>query len=215
MEFDSLLKLVGADPIFESSLLFAGNVNPNVIRIQLTRWVKSGRIYQIRRGLYSIAPPYRKNQPHPFLVANHLQRASYVSLQSALAYYDLIPEIVNITTSVTTGRPERLETPLGIFEFRHLKTNLLFGYQMLELGGQSALVATPEKALLDLIYLQPGGESTSYLKELRLQNIERFDQDLLKKQSEKFGTPKLRRAVNRILYEIFGDKTYNGIKPLA
>ena len=98
--------------------------------------MNSGRIYQLRRGLYSIAPPYQKEKPHPFLIANHLQRAPYVSLQSALAFYGFIPETVNTTVSVTTGRPDRLETPLGIYEFRHIKTALLFGYQMTELSGK-------------------------------------------------------------------------------
>ncbi len=199
MEYDSLLKLVGDDPVFESSLLLSGNINPKVVYLQLTRWVNSGRIYQLRRGLYSIAPPYQKTKPHPFLIANHLRRASYVSLQSALAFYSLIPETVNTTISVTTGRPERLETPLGFYDFRHIKTDLLFGYQMIDLESQNALVATPEKALLDLIYLQTGGESPNFIQELRLQNVDLLDLDLLKKQSEVFNTPKMQRAVKGIL----------------
>jgi hypothetical protein len=203
MEFDSLLKLIGDDPVFESSLLLAGNIDPKLVRLQLTRWVNSGRIYQLRRGLYSIAPPYQKTRPHPFLIANHLQRASYVSLQSALAFYSLIPEIVNTTVSVTTGRPERLETPLGLYEFRHIKTDLFFGYQMTDLEGQSALVATPEKALLDLIYLTPGGESPNYLRELRLQNVDLLDLDLLKKQSAVFDTPKMSKSVKNLSQLIF------------
>ena len=205
MEFNSLLKLIGDEPIFESSILLAGDVDPKLIRVQLSRWIKAGKIYQLRRGLYLIAPPYQRQQPHPFLVANHLQKASYVSLQSALSFYGLIPEVVNITTSVSTGRPERLDTPLGTFEFRHIKTELLFGYRMTELGEQSALIATPEKALLDLIYLQPGGDSLAYLKELRLQNTEKLDKDLLRRQSEKFNTPKLQNAVKGILQLISGE----------
>lgn len=205
MEFDSLLKLVGDDPIFESATLLAGNVDPKLIRVQLSRWVKAGKVFQLRRGLYSIAPPYQKKQPHPFFVANHLQKASYISLQSALSFYGLIPEVVNIITSVSTGRPEQLETPLGTYEFRHIKTELLFGYQMTELGEQSALVATPEKALLDLIYLQPGSNSMAYLKELRLQNTEKLDKDLLRTQSEKFNTPKLQNAVKSILQLMSGE----------
>jgi len=199
MEFNTLLKLVEDEPVFESSILLAGDVEPKLIRVQLSRWVKTGRIYRLRRGLYSIAPPYQRRQPHPFLVANRLKKASYVSLQSALSFYGLIPEVVNTTTSVSTGRPERLETPLGVYEFRHIKTELLFGFQMTGLGGQSALIATPEKALLDLIYLQPGGDSAAYLKELRLQNMEKLDKDLLRRQSEKFDTPKLKNAVTKLL----------------
>ena len=181
MNFEELLKLIGDDPIFASSLLLAGDINPKTVRLQLSRWVKSGRITQLRRGLYSIAPPYQKTKPHPFLLANHLRRASYVSLQSALAFYGLIPETVNSVVSVTTSRPERLETPLGVFEFRHIQPKLLFGYHMTDLAGQNALVATPEKALLDLVYLQTGGETWQYVQELRLQNMDRLDLDQLKK----------------------------------
>lgn len=198
MDYSSLVDLIGDDPIFESSLLLAGDVDPKLVHLQLTRWVKSGRVIQLRRGVYALAPPFQKKQPHPFLVANHLQMASYVSLQSALAYYDLIPEVVNTTTSVSTGRPERLVTPLGIYEYRHIKTALLFGYRSMDLGDQSALVATPEKALLDLIYLQPGGDSHSYLKELRLQNTSQIDLALLKQLSDIFGTPKLKNAYTEI-----------------
>jgi len=205
MEFNSLLKLVGDDPVFESSLLLAGNINPQIVRLQLTRWVNSGRVYQLRRGLYSIAPPFQKIRPHPFLVANHLQKASYVSLQSALAYYGLIPEVVNITTSVSTGRPERLETPIGIYEFRHIKMDLLFGYKKTNLGDQSAFVATPEKTLLDLIYLHPGGDSFDYLRELRLQNTEILDISILREFAEKFKTPKLQKAVKGILQLMTGE----------
>ena len=205
MVFDSLLALIDDDPVFESSLLLAGNINPQIVLLQLNRWVNSGRIYQLRRGLYSIAPPYQKIKPHPFLIANHLQKASYVSLQSALAFYGLIPEIANTTTSVSTGRPEHLETPLGRFEFRHIKANLLFGYRTTKLGEQSALVATPEKALLDLIYLQPRGNSTAYLNGLRLQNTEQLDLVLLEKQSEKFGTPKMLNAAKEITRIVSGE----------
>lgn len=205
MEFDDLIKLVGDDPVFESSLLLAGNINPKNVRLQLTRWVNSGRIYQLRRGLYSLAPPYQKVQPHPFLVANYLQRSSYVSLQSALAYYGLIPENVITTTSVTTGRPERLETPLGFFEFRHIKSDLLFGYHMFDLGGQNAFLATPEKALLDLIYFQPGSENRSYLEGLRLQKLESLNLDLLKKQSKAFDSPKMSKAAKVISQLMLGE----------
>ncbi len=203
MEFERILELTGEEPVFETALLLAGDVNPYNVRLQLTRWTKSGRLYQLRRGLYAIAPPYQKVKPHPFLIANRMQRASYVSGQAALAFYGLIPDTVQATLSVTAGRPERLETPLGVFEFRHVKPELLRGYRMTALHGpkipeQQALVATPEKALLDLVYLQPGGDQPAYLRELRLQNLERLDLDELHRQAEAFNTPKLRRAVKVI-----------------
>jgi len=203
MNFERVLELVGDEPVFETALLLAGEVNPDIVRLQLTRWTNSGRIYQLRRGLYAIAPPYQKVKPHPFLIANRMQRASYVSRQTALAFYGLIPDIVHVTLSVTTGRPERRETPLGIFEFRHIKPELLSGYRMANLqcptqASQHALVATPEKALLDLVYLQPDGDKPEYLRELRLQNLERLDLGELHRQAEAFNASKMRRAVNAI-----------------
>ena len=198
MDFEQLLSILGDETLFETSLLLAGKINPNAVRLQLSRWTRSGRIYQLRRGLYAIAPPYQKTKPHPFVIANHLQRASYVSLQSALAFYNLIPDTVNSTVSVTTGRPEYLSTPLGDFEFRHVKPGFFKGYQMTDLGNQQAFVATPEKALLDLVYLQPDGETPEYLQELRLQNLDRLNLDVLRNLSDIFDKPKLRRATEAI-----------------
>jgi predicted transcriptional regulator of viral defense system len=202
MEFESLLQLVGDEPVFETALLLAGKANPANVRLQLTRWKKRGLVYQLCRGLYALAPPYQKVKPHPFLIANRMQHASYVSGQSALAFYGLIPDIVQVISSVTAVRPERWETPLGVFEFRHIKSELLRGYRMIDLdhaaSAQQALVATPEKALLDLIYLQPGGDAPNYLRELRLQNLGQLDLEELHHQAVAFASPKIFRAVTEI-----------------
>ena len=111
MKLASLLAIVGDQPVFETGFLLAGDVDPADLRRQLSRWVTSGHLVQLRRGLYALAPPYRKTEPHPFLVANRLVRGSYVSLQSALAHHGLIPEHVSVTTSVTSGRPQHRENP--------------------------------------------------------------------------------------------------------
>ena len=203
MEFSQLLEIVGSDPVFESGLLLAGAVDPIDVRRQLSRWTKSGRLYQLRRGLYALAPPFQKVKPHPFVVANRMMRSSYVSLQSALGHYGLIPDIVPVTTSITTGRPNRWDTPLGVYTFRHIKTELFSGYRLLALGGnQQAFVATPEKALLDLIHLQPGGDAPEYLRELRLQTLDKLDLESLQLQAEQASSPKLRRAAASVLKEV-------------
>jgi len=200
MEFSTLLEIVGQEPVFETGLLLAGGVDPANVRRQLSRWTAAGRIFQLRRGLYALAPPFQKVKPHPFLVANHMMHGSYVSLQSALAHYGLIPEAVPVTTSVTTLRPARWETALGVYEYRHVKAGLFFGYQLADLGNeQQAFVATPEKALLDLVHLQPGGDAPAYLQELRLQNLDRLDLDRLQSQAARASSPKLRRAADQIV----------------
>lgn len=199
MEFTELVEIIQDEPVFDTGLLLAGNANPREIRRQLSRWKKAGKIYQLRRGLYCLAPPFQKVNPHPFLVANRLISASYVSLQSALAYYGMIPEHVPMTTSVTTTRPAHWDTPLGIFDFRRIQVEFFDGYRLVDVGEkQRAFVASPEKALLDLVYLEPGGDSFDYLVELRLGNLNRLDWQLIEHLARKIEKPKLLRAVEVI-----------------
>ena len=199
MNFARLLEIVGDEPVFDTGLLLAGDVAPGAVRRQLSRWTKAGQLYQLRRGLYAPAPPFQKTKPHNFLVANRMVRASYVSCQSALAYYDLIPEYVPVTTSVTTARPARWDTPVGTCGFRHIKIDLFHGYRLIELGrGQRAFVASPEKALLDLVHLQSGGDAPAYLRELRLQNLNTLDLEALQLQADLACSPKLQRAATLV-----------------
>jgi len=197
MNFREIQAIVGRDPVFETGLLLAGDVNPASVRRQLSRLTASGHLIQLRRGLYALAPPYRKVKPHPFLVANYLVRGSYVSLQSALAYHGLIPEHVPVVTSMTTLRPGYRETPLGHFAYHHVKPENFYGYDLIEVEEkQTALVANPEKALLDLVQLRPGSDSREYLEGLRLQNLERLDLEELGRLAESSGRPKLLRAAS-------------------
>jgi predicted transcriptional regulator of viral defense system len=138
-------------------MLVAGKDSPAEVRRQISRWVASGRLSRLRRGLYALAEPHARERPDPLALASRLQRPSYVSLQSALAYHGVIPEAVTVVTSVTTGRPRRFRTPLGEFVYRHVHSGLFWGYQEIDLGpGQPAYMALPEKALLDLLHLTPG-----------------------------------------------------------
>jgi hypothetical protein len=196
MKFNELFPLVVEEPVFETGLLLAGDRDSVDVRRQLTRWQQAGKLYQLRRGLYSLAPPYQKINPHPFLVANRLVHGSYVSLQSALSYYSLIPEGVPVVTSVSAGRPGRWKTPFGAFAFRHIQPAMVNDYRMVEVAeGQMAYIASPEKALLDLLYLEAGSDAPAYLAELRLQNPARLDMEKLATLVEKAGKPKLQRAL--------------------
>jgi hypothetical protein len=199
MKWPTLLQTVGGEPVFETGLLLAGDVDPKHVRRQLSRWVAAGRLFQLRRGLYALAPPYRLRPPHPFLVANRMSRPSYVSLESALAYHGLIPEHVPITTSVGTGRPDRWQTPLGTFQLRHVSRSWFGGWVDFRLEqGERAALATPEKALLDLVHLTDGGDRLELLASLRLQHLETIDLGRLGALADASGSPKLRRAARVI-----------------
>ncbi len=207
MKLKELMEIVGEEPVFEAGLLVSGEVEPADLRRQLSRWTKTRKLYQLRKGLYSLAPPFQKIKPHPFVVANRLVRSSYVTSQSALAFYGMIPEHVSTITSVTTRRPGQWKTALGTFQFQHIQHALFFGYRRTELGnGQQAFVATPEKALLDLIYLEPGGDSLEYLRELRLQHLDQLNTIDLAHMAERIQKPKLRGGAAKILELVHEEK---------
>jgi hypothetical protein len=117
-----------------------------------------------------------------------------------------------MVTSVTTSRPGNWKTPFGVYEYRHIKKNLFFGYNLVDLGeGQRAFVALPEKALLDLIYIQPRGDTSDYLNELRLQNLDRINPETLQQFVNRVGQPKLKRGA-KLLFKLREDeiKGYGG-----
>lgn len=199
MKWENLLLKVADEPVFRTGFLAANGGSLGELRLQLSRWVKAGKLIQLTKGLYTLAEPYRKVTPHPFVLANAIKKASYVSLQSALGYYGMIPEHVPTVTSVTTQRPERVETLLGQFAFRHIKKSWFHSYQQIDFGsGQRAFIATPEKALLDLVYLTPGANNYDFLTELRLQGPEQLDLDAILELADKSKSIKLRRAAELI-----------------
>lgn len=199
MKWENLLLKVADEPVFRTGFLAANGGSLGKLRLQLSRWVKAGKLIQLTKGLYTLAEPYRKVTPHPFVLANAIKKASYVSLQSALGYYGMIPEHVPMVTSVTTQRPERVETLLGQFAFRHIKKSWFHSYQQIDFGsGQRAFIATPEKALLDLVYLTPGADNYDFLTELRLQGPEQLDLDAILELADKNKSTKLRRAAELI-----------------
>ena len=194
MTFHELLEIVEDEPVFETGFLVAGRSREPGLPAQLSRWCGSGKLLRIRRGLFALAPPFRKVIPHPFLVANRLVPGSYVSGLSALAFANAIPEFVPEVTSCGPGRPQIRKTPLGRYSFRHLKPGLRSGYRLVELGGdQMAFVASPEKALLDLVHLQPGGDDPAWIDGLRL-NIEALSTDRIEGMAALTERPKLIRA---------------------
>lgn len=205
MKLNELVEIVGDEPVFETGLLLAGTERPQHVLRQLSRWVASGKVMQLRRGLYTLAPPLRKINPHPFVIANHLEPGSYVSCQSLLAYRGVIPEYTPITTSVGPVRPGRKKTPAGMYDFHHLKPACVFGYQKEKIAqAQSAFVATAEKALLDLIYLTPASDHAAFMRELRLDLDYSWDLERLAADAKRCASAKLLRAVavfERLLHE--------------
>lgn len=120
--------------------------------------VKMGELIPMKRGLYVADPKVNIAPPEPYLLANHLWGPSYVSLETALSYWGLIPERVYETCSITTKSSKRYKTPLGRFNYCHAPLPYYsFGIKSIQLTPrQVALIASPEKAICDKIITTSG-----------------------------------------------------------
>ena len=199
MRYSQLLDTVGSEPLFETPLLTIGDESPQRVQRRLSDWSRAGKIAPLRRGLYALPKGMRAIEPHPFVVANRLVAGSYVSLEMGLSCYSLIPEHVAVITNVTTQRPTKRENEFGRFSYRHLHPRYFFGMEYrLVLDRQYAYVAYPEKALLDFIYLRPGGDSPLFIESLRLQHLEQLNIERLYHFAARFNKLKLQRAAKVI-----------------
>lgn len=194
MNWEEFLKKTEKLPVIYTENLYAGNADIPSMEVQISRWKKSGKIIQLKRGIYLVAEPYRKPSLHELHLGSILTEPSYVSLEKALEYHNLIPEAVSSYTLITTKRPQTIKTKVGVFNYRHIKPNLFWGYNSVTVDKQTAFVATPEKALLDFFYFKRVVISMEYIHELRLQNLECVDTKKLIEFAKKFKKPKILKA---------------------
>jgi predicted transcriptional regulator of viral defense system len=141
---------------------------PEFNRNNLGRWVRQGYLVRLRQGYYAF-PEYRKSTEFALYIANIIYKPSYVSLHTALSFYGIIPEAVPQITSVTTLKTFTFSNVFGEYSYKNIKPDLMFGYDLREMeGGRRIMFATPEKALIDLLYLYPLYNTERDIEELRL-----------------------------------------------
>lgn len=116
----------------------------------------SGKVIRLKKGLYVVDPSVSRVALSTELIANHIYAPSYVSMSSALRYYGLIPETVYTIQSMTIKHSRSFETPIGRFDYTFI-TREAFHIGITSINKQSYafLMATPEKALCDLIANSP------------------------------------------------------------
>lgn len=120
--------------------------------------IQEGILQSVTKGLYIAGPKVTNRKPEPFLVANHIHGPSYISQDSALAYYGLIPEKVYEITSMTTKTSRKYSTGIGLFSYTHARLPYFsLGIKSIELDTNiTILMASPEKALFDKVITTAG-----------------------------------------------------------
>jgi predicted transcriptional regulator of viral defense system len=186
-------------PIFSvNDLALSGH---NVFDYQISLWAKKGHLIRLKNGLYAFSRDREKLRGEG--IAFLLCQPSYLSLETALAWYGFIPEIVYAYISITARTTRSFENACGRFIYRHVKSELFWGYVQMKTDHGPYLLAEPEKALLDYFYLNLSRiRSEEDFENIRL-NQEEMEKTLNKeklfKYLEVFGVKKMEQWVKRCL----------------
>lgn len=139
--------------VFDYQVLLDALTGYRKPRDRITRLLTNKTIIRLKKGLYCFGEAFRKEPLSREYIANLIYGPSYVSLEYALSYHGLIPERVEVVTSVTIGRSRDFDTTLGIFSYRMLKGSRYPLGVILETSRKTPfLIASPEKALTDKIW---------------------------------------------------------------
>jgi hypothetical protein len=160
-------------------------------RTKLTHLLKTGSLVRIKKGLYVFGSLFARQPYSREVLANLVYGPSYVSLEWALQTYGMLPERVEEITSVTLKRTRMFSTPIGRFSYAH-RPPLAYssGVVRRQLSDyQSYLIATPEKALVDLLILRRGQVS----KSSELQSVLFDDLRIEEEDVQKLNLPLLKK----------------------
>ena len=147
---------------------------------------KQGVIIRLKRGLYVVNPEHSGKTLSSELIANHLYTPSYISMSTALRYYGLIPEAVYVHQSMTVKHPRSFQTPVGNYDYKYISRKAFsIGVRSMHKGDYAFLIASPEKALCDLI-ANSSKVNLRYMKdvEIYLEQDIRMDMDEFYKMDE-------------------------------
>jgi predicted transcriptional regulator of viral defense system len=174
---------------------------PEFNRNNLGRWVKQGYLVRLRQGYYAF-PEYRESTEFTLYFANRIYMPSYISLHTALSFYGIIPEAVPLITSVTTLKTITFSNDFGEYAYKNIKPDMMFGYDLKEMEGDRRIMfATPEKALIDLLYLYPFYNTENDLEELRLDEsymTDDFNTGRLMEYSDRIGSKTLSNRIEML-----------------
>jgi len=184
--------------------------NPAYFRRQLSDWKKKKWLIELRKGMYVINDLYFKEKLSLLYLANQIYQPSYISLEYALSEYELIPEKVNVITSISTRKTSYFENDFGMFKYTKIKNNCFFGYRMIVIDVQKVLYATKEKALLDYLYINSHIDNNDAFDESRIQNLESLNWKKLYEYGSKFKNAKLMRTV-KLLMKYFKEEGYKSL----
>lgn len=173
-------------------------IDSSFFRARLNEWQKKGYIKKVIKGYY-IFSDLGLNENVLFEIANRIYSPSYISLEMALSYYQLIPESVYGITSVSSRRTYKFKTPFAEFSYRTIKQKLFFGYDIVKYDKKYFKIASIEKAILDYFYINSNIKTKDDFASLRINKdifFKKIDEERLHKFLKKFTQKRLKKRIN-------------------
>ncbi len=177
-------------------------IEPDFHRQQLNDWLDRGFIQSLAGGFYMLANT-QVDESYLFMLANRIYEPSYISKESALAYYLVLPETVLGVTSVSSRKTKQFDSKWGRFSYRSVKPVLMFGYRVVKKDKMIKYkIASLEKAVLDYLYWNKRIDSIDDFVGLRwnIQELLRLEENpLFKKYLRVFDNKALERRVSLLI----------------
>ena len=176
--------LISGESVFVYDEIAEMYGNHRFPRNKVCNLVNNGLLIRLKQGVYLKNPKISGTYFSREHVASRLYPDSYVSLQYALQYYDLIPEAVHEVTSVTPGNNKRFDTPEGRYSYRSMKRELydIGTLSVSDPYGKAYKIASPEKALADMLYFEKPFDSRDELLDYVINGL-RIDEDDLSRMN--------------------------------
>jgi predicted transcriptional regulator of viral defense system len=167
---------------------------------QLTNWRKKGLLLHAKRGIFVL--PNATLDSH--ILANELNY-SYISLEYALSYYQIIPDIAQTITSISKNRNEKIQNEFGSFVYQKIAKDLFVGYALVqsEKENRNFRLASPEKALFDLVYLRQDLQNGNDFDSLRLNLPRGFRIVEIKKFASLVRANKMKKRLNNLIEYLY------------
>lgn len=166
---------------------------PASMKVQLSRLCKNKKLVRLKQNLYTF-PDFH---PNVFVIGQQMVSPSYYSLESVLSWNGIIPEGAAAYTLITSKKTQQYTNEFGTFSYRHLSPKFFFGVEQRKDG---AWMATPEKALLDYLYLNSKKFKADFVcwQAERFDGLSSMDWKQMKQSASKYGMKKLKILVDSL-----------------
>ena len=183
---------ISLGPIVDTLQMKALLENTSDKRGKIARMIHSGDLFQLRRGLYAV-----RRDLNPLCLTASIYGPSYISFETALSYYGLIPEAVYEITSATLKRPKEFQNCFGRFRYRRVPESVYaIGIERVTESEIPFLIASPTKAVCDRIALEPRMRFMSDVKRwaelMRLDEQIELDPEILDACAKNYKRPAVR-----------------------